>query len=412
VRLPQDKWFCQKEDNDIYWLSVVAVYKDPSANIYPWGWTNHKCRTWEPEGLAEAAHWMFDETAGMIAADSSNNGNHCMLIGDAKWMNCCGRLCGAMDLDGDGDYLMRDMAAGLNFAPYSFSVCAWIDAREVTGSWRTILEYDRGGHNWFGIWLNKDGKFHFRVGRDTCNSVQILNSDKWYFLTGTYDAASGTMSVYINGQFDSLGTYSSGFDLPVNSKVTIGVRGWEDGEYFNGLIDDVRIYDRVLSANEIKELANMGVNDDAVAGYPDTSGAEPEWEWMELRDQTGMSEDMSFILFTNPGCLPCSYTTYNDWLALGKPDCWCWPYQCDGDADGKTSGFPLNFRIFTGDLRIIVNNWKKKIIDPSLDPCADIDHKDSGFPLRYRVFTADLAKIVSNWKKKDVTLPGNCPRPE
>jgi len=111
-------------------------------------------------------------------------------------------------------------------------------------------------------------------------------------------------------------------------------------------------------------------------------------------------------------CLPGSFSTYSDWVALGKPACWCSKYQCDGDADSQTSGFPFNYRIFTGDLTIIVDNWKKTIDDPTLNPCADIDHKDSGFPFRYRVFTADLAKIVSNWKKTDADLAGDCPRSE
>jgi hypothetical protein len=109
---------------------------------------------------------------------------------------------------------------------------------------------------------------------------------------------------------------------------------------------------------------------------------------------------------------PSSFSTYNEWVALGRPACWTWKYQCDGDADGQTSGLPFNYRIYIGDLTLIVNNWKKTLGDPTLNPCADIDHKDSGLPLRYRVYTADLAKVVANWKKTDAELPGNCPRPE
>jgi hypothetical protein len=117
-----------------------------------------------------------------------------------------------------------------------------------------------------------------------------------------------------------------------------------------------------------------------------------------------------------PGeCFPAAYSTYNDWVAMGSPSCWCAPpdgtgYQCDGDADGKTSGFPFNYRVFTGDLTLIVNNWKAKI--DTADPCADIDHKDSGFPFKYRVFTQDLSILVANWKAKDSALPGDCPRAE
>jgi hypothetical protein len=135
----------------------------------------------------------------------------------------------------------------------------------------------------------------------------------------------------------------------------------------------------------------------------------------------GKATDPATVQINRPECFPSEYSTYDDFLeykARGKdPNCWCGPpygsgYQCDGDADGLDSGFPFKYRVFIGDLALIVNNWKRKIDDPALDPCADIDHKDSGFPFSYRVFIDDLAKIVANWKKKDADLPGNCPRPE
>ena len=60
---------------------------------------------------------------------------------------------------------------------------------------------------------------------------------------------------------------------------------------------------------------------------------------------------------------------------------------------------------------MIVDNWKRKIDNPLLDPCADIDHKSETF-FKYRVYSKDLAKIVENWRKKDLDLAGDCPRPE
>ena len=417
VRLPREKWFCQEDVNNIYWFSTVAVYEGDDEPPYPWGWTNHDCVAWEPADLVEVLHWKLDQTGGSTANDSSGNGNHGTLFGGPIWQPCDGMICGALDLDGDGDYVKVENPSGLDFAPGSFSASAWINAREVTDGWRTILEYDRGGSNWFGLWLNSEGRFHFRVGSDTKNCNQTLNSDEWYLLTATYDSTTKKMSLYINGQLDASHAHSIGYTAAKVAKLTMGVRGNEDAEYFDGLIDDVRIYSFALSADNVRALAEMGKNDDAVAGHLDTSGAAPVWKWEELYDQTGCSEDMSFILFTEPGCFPCAYSTYNDWLALGKPDCWCEPpygsgYQCDGDADGTDSGFPFHYRVFIGDLARIVDNWQKKIDDPTLNPCADVDHKDSGFPFHYRVFIKDLATIVENWMKKDKDLPGNCPRPE
>jgi hypothetical protein len=112
----------------------------------------------------------------------------------------------------------------------------------------------------------------------------------------------------------------------------------------------------------------------------------------------------------SPDCMPADNSAYNDWVALGKPDCWCSPYQCDGDVDGVDSGFPARYRVYLGDLNALVANWQKKANDATLDPCADIDHKDSGFPARYRVYLTDLNILVGNWQKKDAALPGDCPR--
>ena len=99
-----------------------------------------------------------------------------------------------------------------------------------------------------------------------------------------------------------------------------------------------------------------------------------------------------------------------DWEALGRPGCWGAPYQCDGDADQGVSGTPFFYRVFTGDLNLLVQNWKKKMDDETFDPCADLDHECSGMPFHYRVFTRDLNILVGNWKKKDSDLAGDCPR--
>jgi len=112
-------------------------------------------------------------------------------------------------------------------------------------------------------------------------------------------------------------------------------------------------------------------------------------------------------------CFPKDFSTYSDWAAMGKPDCWCycWPYQCDGDVDGADSHLSSSYRIDAGDLQLIVDNWKKKIDDPTLNPCADIDHKAEGLE-NYRVFMNDLAVLLVNWMKAVAQLPGDCPRLE
>lgn len=111
-------------------------------------------------------------------------------------------------------------------------------------------------------------------------------------------------------------------------------------------------------------------------------------------------------------CLPSTRADYAMWVTLGKPDCWCTPYQCEGDADTVTSGFPFNFRVFSGDLAILVANWRKKAAElDDTGKCADIDRADSGFPFKFQIFSGDLAILVTNWRKKDADLTGNCVDP-
>jgi hypothetical protein len=112
-------------------------------------------------------------------------------------------------------------------------------------------------------------------------------------------------------------------------------------------------------------------------------------------------------------CFPSTYTTYGDWVTLGKPNCWCgiygtppWPYQCDADIDNAPYG---PYQIYTSDLNIMAANWKKRGTDPTLNACADVNHKPYG---PYRVYTDDLGILAVNWKKRATQLPGNCPRPE
>jgi hypothetical protein len=159
-------------------------------------------------------------------------------------------------------------------------------------------------------------------------------------------------------------------------------------------------------------------NDDAVAGTFDPPGG---WFWNELHDQTGESEDMSFMLFTEPGCFPATHPDYFEWLSVGKPDCWCYPRQCHGDADGLKQGsaFAGYMYVGTDDLDVLINAWK--ILEPPKGPglsgnqiCADFDHDKQGsaFAGYMRVGTDDLNVLIAYWKvlepPKGPGVPPDC----
>ena len=144
-------------------------------------------------------------------------------------------------------------------------------------------------------------------------------------------------------------------------------------------------------------------NDDAVSGSFDPPGG---WFWNELHDQTGQSEDMSFMLFTEPGCFPATHPDYFEWLSVGKPDCWCDPRQCHGDADNGSQG-KQNFWVSTNDLDILVAAWNKPFADLTGNQiCADFDHGSQG-KQNFRVSTNDLDILVAGWNLPNKPDP-NC----
>ena len=117
-------------------------------------------------------------------------------------------------------------------------------------------------------------------------------------MAGTYDAETRTMSLYVDGVLDGTALCQKGFAAPYRSTLIIGARGSADDEFFNGLIDDVRVFSVALAAEDVLMPAGAGGNGGAVAAQLSTSSGADTWNWTPLLDQTARSEDLSFLLFT------------------------------------------------------------------------------------------------------------------
>ena len=105
-----------------------------------------------------------------------------------------------------------------------------------------------------------------------------------------------------------------------------------------------------------------------------------------------------------PSCMP----DYDQWIKVGEPECWCFPRQCHGDADGLLEGALKKWAVGSLDIGILVSAWKIKepsiystILD-STQICADFDHLLEGGPRPWRVGSLDVGILVQYWK---VTRP-------
>jgi hypothetical protein len=99
-------------------------------------------------------------------------------------------------------------------------------------------------------------------------SATVRSLNVWYHVAGVYNASARTLDIYVNGVLNN-GTLSGTIPASqINSAVNVNIGRRSGGYYFNGVIDDVRIYNRALSQAEIQTDMNTPVG--SPAGPPDT----------------------------------------------------------------------------------------------------------------------------------------------
>lgn len=211
------------------------------------------------------AYWKFDEAKGNVISDYSGNNNQGMSVNDPSWTQ--GKIGGGLNLDGQNDYVEAPIT--INWP--QLTVTVWFKPLDLTGAGgmgnpRIIcnshtdidnkgfqLRFDRGGANGFVDVGN--GKDHARVRWE-----RQLEIGKWYFYALTYDGSQ--LRAYLNGSL--LGSTSFTGNIAASQwPVNIGRNPVYNGDYFTGIVDEVRIYKRSLSPQEIMTLYNLGLKEGA-----------------------------------------------------------------------------------------------------------------------------------------------------
>jgi len=196
------------------------------------------------------AHWKLDDSPGSSIAIDSIGTNHGTLNGDPTWTT--GRLDGALDLDGSGDYVSLAPIGPL--AGDDFTVQTWLRVDTSAGVWNPVLmQHDLSNNGCYFYVSNKRPSFYIIAGSSFAQaaSSEELNANQWYHVAATNDGSD--LKMYVDGQLKASGS-STGF-TGVNYNAYIGCEP-VSLLYYNGLIDDFRIYNRAVSASEYQNLAD------------------------------------------------------------------------------------------------------------------------------------------------------------
>ena len=197
-----------------------------------------------PSGLI--SEW----TGNGTAADSTGRNNG-VLKGGARFAP--GHGAKAFDFNGTSGYVSIPSTKGLDFAPNdSFTLNAWVKPAEIGRYEAIIVRGDPTGFWDWGILIDPGGHFYTgHGGHDVAQSQTVALPGAWYFVTVTYTA--GAYKMYVDGDQENQAADSA---LPGETgAIAIGRKGGATGpdqtNFFSGLVQDVRVYSRALSSDEI-----------------------------------------------------------------------------------------------------------------------------------------------------------------
>jgi hypothetical protein len=264
----------------IYTATITTDAQDTAGNAmasnYSWSFTTS-------DGLTQQAIYAFDEGSGETATDSSGNGNDGTIIG-ATWTT--GKNGGALSFNGINNYVSIPR---LNNE--EFSISAWFykninDTAAIDGilggyRWNSNIQLREGFDIRFNqgapdtlkfILVTQDGSGNRTERTATRNLINSISS--WYHVAGTYNKTTGEQKLYVNGQLVNTRTHPLGNTIvPLTFYPDMRIGFSRSNGYFNGIIDDVRIYNRALSNKEVLDMFtafNTGIQ--ALYAFDEGSG--------------------------------------------------------------------------------------------------------------------------------------------
>ncbi len=207
--------------------------------------------------LGLAAHFKLDESTGMTAAEDSIAGNNGTLNGSGTWRPTGGEVDGAIELDGSSAYISTNF--GLDPAEGPFSAAAWIKSGEPAEVVISQTDGDGTGVDWIAA-EPSTGKLMTSLrppgrGKLPLISEFVITDGDWHRIVVVWDGSHRRL--YADGA-------EVAEDIEAQGELTSATGGLYFGaantlastSFFQGLIDDIRIYNRALAPEEASALAH------------------------------------------------------------------------------------------------------------------------------------------------------------
>jgi hypothetical protein len=179
----------------------------------------------------------------------------------------------------------------------NMSISAWVNSSDPTIVDQVIVSKDTSGGNGFDLKFSGiTGKLEARFGGGSVVGSTVLSANSWYYVTAVYNLS--TISLYLNGVLDGQLSYSAAVNTGTND-FFIGAR--TDGLNFQGLIDEVGVWSKALSAPEVKNLYNCRQGNTYPFTTPQQSGLTCGIIAYWKMDNSSISDSLGLYPGTNNG---------------------------------------------------------------------------------------------------------------
>ena len=200
-------------------------------------------------------HWKFNEETGMVTRDSSGQGNDGILVNmeEGDWVD--GKFGKALQFDGALEHVLVS-SANYNFqAADSFSISCWI--KTSIGTQQLIIDNRTGNYPYYILRVLGD-VIQFQTGTDAphlggITGGTVVSDGEWHHIVAVRNVVTGKLYLYVNGNEDATPATDNSGNIGTN-RIKIGCHFSSTGFGIVGTIDDVRIYNKILTQAEITAL--------------------------------------------------------------------------------------------------------------------------------------------------------------
>ena len=201
----------------------------------------------------DVLYYKFDEASGTTAADGSGNGRPGSLVGGATFV--AGQVGNGVQLDGASGYVQAP-SFQLSGGPVTFA--AWVYSSNPFGLWNRVFDFGDGpsSNNLLLAFSGTSGQMTLQnfvgaANQGAITSGAVFPTNTWVHVAVTITPGNAVM--YWNGVAQASGNIGT-LANTARANQYIGKSNWASDALFNGIIDDFRIYNRVLSATDVGQL--------------------------------------------------------------------------------------------------------------------------------------------------------------